>query len=227
MRIGIIAEGRGDLAVISNILMGHLGVDSEDIQFLRPEYSLDETDLHGQPEERFSNWELVKEECIDCSRINEFLGSPLEEERLVVIHIDTAEAELPGFDIARPSAKGGGYVAELHRRVTAKLEEWLNGRGAGRTRYAIAVEETDAWVLTLYSEKDTTAHRNAKDALHKELNRPNRFSEKARKSLFASKIYERYEKLSQDFRKRRKLKECATRNHSLQLFIDSLPPPPT
>jgi hypothetical protein len=44
MRIGVIAEGRGDLAVLTNIFKGQLGLDSEDIQYLRPEYSLDETE---------------------------------------------------------------------------------------------------------------------------------------------------------------------------------------
>ena len=46
MRVGIIAEGRADLAVILNILKGRLGVDRSQVQPLRPEYDQDETDLH-------------------------------------------------------------------------------------------------------------------------------------------------------------------------------------
>ena len=56
-----------------------------------------------------------------------------------------------------------------------------------------------------------------------ELNRPNRLSDKERKRLFQLKAYDRYDKLSQEFRKRNKLRQCATRNQSLRLFIESLP----
>ena len=73
MRIGIIAEGRGDLAVITHVLKGCLGLDQEHVQYLRPEYALDETDLHSQREEQYSNWETVKKECVEYSRIEEFL----------------------------------------------------------------------------------------------------------------------------------------------------------
>jgi hypothetical protein len=222
MRIGIIAEGRGDLAVIANILKGRLGLDLEHVQFLRPEYASDETDLHEQSEERFSNWGHVKRECIDYARIDEFLNSPLDEERLVVIHIYTAEAELVGYDVVRPSETGQEYSIELRRRVAAKLDEWIAGRDDGRLRYAIAVEETDAWVLTIHATKETSAYRDPKRALERELNRPNRLSDKERKRLFQLQIYQRYDRLSQEFRKPSTLQKCATRNQSLRLFLESL-----
>ena len=159
MRIGIIAEGRGDLAVLSNILRGWLGIDSEYIRFLRPENRLDETDLHEMSQGQFSNWGLVKQECLDGTLLEDFLNSPIDEERRVVIHLDTAEAELPGYDVRRPSDSEPNYATELHKRVAAKLDEWLAGRGAGRIRHALAVEETEAWTLTLYVEKETSVRR--------------------------------------------------------------------
>lgn len=220
MRIGIIAEGRGDLAVISNILRGRLGIDFEDIQFLRPQYALDETDLHAMSEEQFSNWGLVKKECSTGALLEEFLNSPIDEGRLVVIHIDTAEAELPGYDVTRPSGSTRDSVIELHRRVAAKLDEWLSGRKSDQFRYAIAVEETEAWILTLYQKKETSTARDPKKALKKALNQ--RQSDKERKQLSQMKAYEHHDKLSRDFRKRPKLEECATRNHSLRLFLESL-----
>ena len=222
MRIGIIAEGRGDLAVISNILRGQLGIDFEDIQFLRPQYALDETDLHAMSEEQFSNWGLVKKECTTGTLLSEFLDSPIDEERLVVIHIDTAEAELPGYDVTRPSGSTRESILELHRRVTAKLDEWLAGRKSDRFRYAIAIEETEAWVLTLYSKKETSGSRDPKKALQRELGQ--RHSDKERKQLSQLSTYKRHEKLSRDFTKQRTLKDCATRNHSLRLFLESLTP---
>ncbi|HYO54091.1 hypothetical protein [Archangium sp.] len=220
MRIGIIAEGRGDLAVISNILRGRLGLDFEDIQFLRPQYALDETDLHAMPEEQFSNWGLVKKECSTGSLLEEFLNSPVDEERLVVIHIDTAEAELPGYDVTRPSGSTGDSAIELHRRVAAKLDEWLSGRKLDQFRYAIAIEETEAWILTLYQKKETSTARDPKKALKKVLDQ--RHSDKERKQLSQMRAYEHHDRLSRDFRKRSTLEDCATRNHSLRLFLESL-----
>lgn len=223
MRVGIIAEGPGDLAVLVNVLRGALGIDFEDVQFLRPEYALDETDLHNQPVDRFSNWELVKAECVACDKITEFLESPIEDERLVVIHLDTAEAERAGYDVARPTRGDAGYAAELRQRVIAKIDAWLTGRHAGFIRHAVAIEETDAWVLTIFSTKDTTARVDPKKDLEKALNKPNALTDKERKRLFQLNAYRKYEKLSDPLRKRKKLDECARRNQSLKDFVDSLP----
>lgn len=222
MRIGIIAEGRGDLAVISNILRGRLGIDFEDIQFLRPQYALDETDLHAMSEAQHSNWGLVKKECTTGSLLEEFLDSPIDEERLVVIHIDTAEAELPGYDVTRPQRAAQDSALELHRRVVAKLDEWLAGRKSDQFHYAIAVEETEAWILTLYQKKETSTVRDPKKALQKELSP--RQSDKERKRFSQMSAYEQHDTLSREFRNKRTLEDCARRNHSLRLFLESLPP---
>ena len=45
MKAIIVAEGRGDLAVLSNILKGSLNIDLNDIKFHTPEYEFDQTDL--------------------------------------------------------------------------------------------------------------------------------------------------------------------------------------
>ncbi len=81
-------------------------------------------------------------------------------------------------------------------------------------------EETDAWILTIDSKKETSTYRDPKKRLHDELNR--RLSDKERKRLFQGKAYDRYDKLSQDFRKRHTLLTCAKRNQSLRLFLESL-----
>jgi len=47
MRIGIIAEGTTDQAVLENILKG-LGYDESDIIPIRPDLSMDETDFEVQ-----------------------------------------------------------------------------------------------------------------------------------------------------------------------------------
>lgn len=222
MRVGIIAEGRGDLAVITNILKGWLGLDAEHVQFLRPEYALDQTDLHAMKEEEHSNWAIVKRECSERAKIDEFLESPIDEERLVVIHIDTAEASQPGYDVDPPAGRTPKDVVELRRRVVERVDHWLRGLATDRLRYAVAVQEMDAWVLTIFSSKDTAGRVDAKRDLLKAVNGPKGPRERERKKLFQMGKYQQYAELSRPFRSRRSLDECAGRNGSLRLFVDSL-----
>ncbi|MBK6533125.1 MAG: hypothetical protein IPF99_27115 [Deltaproteobacteria bacterium] len=140
MRVGIIAEGRADLAVLLNILKGRLGVDRSDVQALRPEYYEDETDLHEHREAQHSNWELVRRECLEREKIRDFLDSPVDEHRFVVIQIDTAEAEMPGYDVARPPRSDADYVATLRERVVATMNGWLAGEFVEHIRHAVAVD---------------------------------------------------------------------------------------
>jgi len=221
MKIGIIAEGPGDVAVLANILRGKLGIDGKDILPIRPELSADETDLHERREETFSNWALVKRECVERAKIEAFL-TPFEGERLVVIHVDTAEAGLAGYDVERPRPGDGAYADELRRRVVEAINRWLDGHFIAEVRHAVAVEETDAWVLTLFSNKDTASHPDPKKALHRALNKPNVLSDKERRRIFQLRAFAFYDELSRPFRKARELERCAGRNRSLQLFVDSL-----
>jgi hypothetical protein len=136
-----------------NVLKGKLGLDFEDIQFIRPEYQLDETDVHHQDEAERGGWGRVKRECVEREKIDEFLQNAIDPEPLVVIQIDTAEAELAGYDVRKPSREDPTYVEALRQRVVDKIDEWLEGHFAGRIRYAITVEETDAWVLAIYASR--------------------------------------------------------------------------
>jgi hypothetical protein len=224
MRVGLIAEGRGDLAVLVNILKGKLGLDFEDVQFIRPEYDRDETDLHDQTEAQRGGWVRVKNECTDRTRIREFVQNAIDDEILVVIHIDTAEAHLKGYDVPRPSRDAEDYPEHLRALVAAKIDEWLDNEALERVRHAVAVEETEAWVLTIYSKKDTCQHGDPKKALRDEINRS--WPDKERKRHFQRREYDQAYDLTKPFRKPRELAECATRNISLRLFVDSLPPRP-
>jgi len=164
---------------------------------------------------------LVKRECVERAKIEAFL-TPFEGERLVVIHIDTAEAELAGYDVERPRSGDGAYADELRHRVVEAINRWLDGHFIAEVRHAVAVEETDAWVLTLFSNRDTAGHPDPKKALHRALNKPNVLTDKERKRLFQLGAFAFYDELSRPFRKVRELERCAGRNRSLRLFVDSL-----
>ncbi len=245
MRVGIVAEGPADVAVLMNILHGKLGVERKDVLPIRPELTLDETDLAErrragyQPPRpgEFSNWALVLEECGQRETLRAFLESPIDDDRLLVVQIDTAEAELKGYDVRRPDPAAADYVATLRALVVARLTALVGPAIARRTRFAVAVEETDAWVLTLFApgEKDTGLIRNPKKKL--ELLRETASSTRAKKPQDSRRArggaappggrrssFDRALAESEGFRDPEALAACLPRNRSLELFVASLAP---
>lgn len=95
MRLGVIAEGKADIAVIKAILKVLMGVDGSDVIQLRPSEQLDETDLNAM---NFSNWNLVLESCGDKDLLDAYFEN-LEEEALLIVQIDTAERGEKGYSV--------------------------------------------------------------------------------------------------------------------------------
>ena len=203
-----------------NILKGKLGLDFEDIQFLRPEYKIDETDVHDQNEAQRGGWGRVKRECVERGRIREFVRNAIDDESFVVIHLDTAEAPDKGYDVQRPRRDDPAYVEVLRQRVVDKINTWLEGESIDRVRHAVAVEETEAWVLTIFSTKDTATYGDPKKQLLKLLNKT--LPDRERKRHFQLKEYDQAHALTRPFRKLGELEKLADRNRSLRLFVDSL-----
>lgn len=229
--IGIVAEGPADIAVLRNILKGKLGIDRDLTYTIRPELDSDATDLGGryraQRPEEYSNWTLVLEECRTRTRIQDFLGNQIEEESFVVVQIDTAEAHLPGYDVRRPNRENADYSSALRAIVLEKMVGLLGPDLAAKVRFAIAVEETDAWVLTIHEtqdRRDTGARLNPKERLRQVLTR-GRTRQPGR--VGSGGEYDLYHAWSSDFRSSRRLDACAARNRSLELFVESLNRPDT
>lgn len=225
MRAGIIAEGRADLAVLRNVLEGWLGVERDEVRFLVPEYDLDNTDRHAMANEQRSNWLRVRDECRSAERIREFLTLHADDDPFVVVQIDTAEAAVAGYDVARPDRAAPDFAETLRARVLACVDAWLPEDARPHVRHAIAVEETDAWVLALFVTKDTAALPRPKETLERELNRPGSPVERDRKRFFQLDVFTQYDRLTRDLRKRKTLAACASRNASLRAFLDELSPP--
>ncbi len=226
--IGIVAEGPADVAVVRNILKGKLGIDRDMTFALRPELAADATDLGGeggfraQRPEEYSNWTLVLEECRTRTRIEDFLCDQIDDAGFVVLQIDTAEAHLPGYDVERPDRARADYSEALRARVVEKIVELLGADLAAHVRHAIAVEETDAWVLTIHDDqdaRDTSARPNPKARLRYVVGKTRGKAKAPRQ-----KEDDLYGDLSLAFRDPRSLEACAARNRSLRLFVDSLTP---
>lgn len=248
MKVGVVAEGPSDVAVLLNVLHGKLGVERRDIVPIRPELTTDETDLSAKrkaggykapSKKSFSNWQIVLEECQSRTSLTDFVDSPIDEPRLLVVQIDSAEAHLPGFDVDRPDQGSKDYVEEMRARVVAKLSSLLGEDLAAQTRFAVAVEEIDAWVLTLYTtseDPDTGLVKNPKRKLEFLLSSPKAAREKPRSPSprKASRDQDRptkrtqfdlYDELSAPLREADTLATSAARNKSLRLFVDSLANP--
>lgn len=228
MEFGIIAEGKGDCAVLQNILLGIFeNLDEEDIRFLRPEFSLDNTDksaYKNMSADQFSSWTLVKQDCENQTKFEAFLNSPIAGERYIIVQIDTAECEEKGYDVQRSDKKDGNYGKILRNEVILKINEWLNEKYENQIFYAITIEETEAWIHTLYENKDTSKPLNAKETFQKYLNKKRKADKKFNKRLQQlnnKSEFDKAEFLSKDFQKitTKKYKNTLKNNESLETFV--------
>ena len=215
MRIGIIAEGFADIIVVKSVLKALIGIEMSEMQSIRPIEAFDETDL---AELNFSNWQLVFESCKDENLISAFFDS-LDGEALLVVHIDTAERGEVGYDISEPQRTGHPdwkeYSRVLRNNVRQKLEVLLPERYRKKVIYAIAIEETDAWLIPLFDNtqnRDTASHVMAKETLRATI------SGLKKKSKYIDTKHNNldYANMGAEFRKG--LKTARRRNESLNLF---------
>lgn len=210
MRIGIIAEGHADRAVITNIITGITGIDSSNIHALRPTDAMDETDKAYRNASSFSNWSLVKEECEKRELIDGFLS--MEGPNFIVIHIDTAEAG--EYGIIRPQ-KNKEYCAELRNLIIEQINIWLGEDKSNEILYAIAVEETDAWILTIYDSNDSSKSASPKEKLSRIL---------GKKGLDSTSNYDNFLRISKPLSKKREITKgnFLSYNCSLHAFYEEV-----
>ncbi|WP_040497121.1 hypothetical protein [Fulvivirga imtechensis] len=164
MKIGIICEGHTDRAVIANILKGLKGIDSSQIVPLRPDNSKDETDLSTNPIDSFGGWHAVKEECENRQKISRFLS--IEGQDIIIVQIDSAESD--DYEVSKP-VKDNNYSTVLRQKIIEKIRAWLNNEFQDDLIYAVAIEEIEAWVLTIYDTKNSANSADPKAKLNRVL----------------------------------------------------------
>lgn len=232
MRVGIIAEGRSDFAVVANILEGKLGIPRRKLTALRPRFALDETDRaeRAAPHaDAFANYQTVLEECsVPHEKLLDFLDVQVAEPRFVVVHIDTDRCDAPGFDVTRPAKKpkevGEGYPAALRERVAARLAALLGPELRRQVCLAIAVEETEAWILTLWDPaelRDTGLRGNPKKYFQEKVVDATRKQAPRAKGKGETE-HEYFDFLSEKFRDGAVLVACGERSQSLRAFLGEL-----
>lgn len=90
---------------------------------------------------------------------------------IFAIHIDTAERGEVGYDVNQPLRTGATdwkqYVVELREAVAQKMKALIPAQYHDHIAYAVAIEETDAWILPLFEnvKQDTASHAQPKERL--------------------------------------------------------------
>lgn len=224
MRVALIVEGRSDAAVITSILKGQLDLSRSDITYMVPELEYDETSLHKMRLENFSNWTIVRNCCMEQRKIDEFLDCSVDD-RFVVIHIDSDTRMETGYDVREPqNLNTEDDILQLRQNIKLKLISWLDNHFNGKVAFAIAIQEIESWLLSLYGEEETDLLPNPKERFNRLLEKTSKVKEKDKlkiKSMNENK-FEKYEFISKDFKKIKNLKNASGKSVSLRLFCTEL-----
>lgn len=220
--IFLFAEGRADLAVLENVLYGALPGEELEFRYMLPELDFDETDKAHLDPNSFSSWTVIKKECLEKNKLTA-AAMLASDQDLIVLHIDAAERHRPdfGFDhLAEP--RDAEDCAAIACGVTLQMSEWLAPCAIEKLIFAVAVNETDAWLLAHYDDqrkKDSGAVRSPKERLRDFLCTSDKKWEKI--YSFQNQKHQ-YHELSKPLKKPKDLRRAAQRNVSLKMFLQSI-----
>jgi hypothetical protein len=202
VNIGIIAEGDTDFVALQNILIGYFDKDVTGyINQLQPK--------RGQ----MGGWSRVLNYCETTNFKNDFVDNDF-----MVIQVDTDKSfELP-FDVAHEQNGKKLSVQELIENVKERFKKSFESafgvdffpNHSHRILFAIAVHETECWLLPLHylKEKEGGSIKNCYETLNKKV-----------KGL--QKTYKIYDALSDDFTTPKKLEKASQANPSFKIFIEN------
>jgi hypothetical protein len=223
MKVGIIAEGWDDCGVIFNLIDKLIPIDSyDDIKFIRPKRDATDGD-----DAAFSNWSMVRQECIEKTELNKFLSLFPNEPKLLIVHIDTAECEDYGvFRPRKDNKELKKYSFDLRNLVIMQINGWL-GLNEFDVSYAVAIEEIEAWIIALLDDSlilDSSSINDSKNQLEIRLKTyMNSKSFKLYRSVKSNQgAFKASNFLSGRLTKNKELLKAENRNHSLHLFCKEL-----
>ncbi len=216
---GLIGEGHTDHKVLENILVGYFDdLEGDELDFVhRPEIG---DNTYQMSQEQFGGWYQVLEYCGS----EEFMEGILEQDiDFYVIQIDTDKCHEKQYlddDISKLTVK------EQIETVSEKLIEKINKidndfykQYKEKLIFAISVNEIECWLLPIYfNDKNKGRTNNCIHALNKVLSKKN-------SNLIINpnkKEPTKYDKLSSDFSRRKKLLKLYPHNPSLLLFVENL-----
>jgi hypothetical protein len=195
---------------VIRLILKAYGVDGSDIVDIRPSLQRDATDA---ADSSIGTFQGVKNACEgkDGMRPDFERFFIFSDQQFMVIHLDTAEIEQQNFTFTKPHKTNNlDYCTQLRNSVIDLINTWLDHQYSNQLLYAIAIEEIEAWCLTLYLQSDTAQSADPKSRFWKEANR--------KKIKGATSLAD----LCKDFSKLKKLKACLPYNQSLKDFADSV-----
>ena len=217
MKFGIIAEGHDDIDIIKQVLKKLTQIDTSDMRDLLPAEASDETDNEAS---QFSNWELVLKEAKDSVLMDQFFDYWKDATPVVVFHIDTAERGEVNYNVTEPAKSGvidfATFSEQLRKNVRTKIEEMIPEAYRDKIAYAIAIEETEAWLLPLLEQNvkaDTSKHSKPKERLEWLLSKDTKLRKK-----FVDTNKKRPDSKALGKLLCKNLGTCRTKNKSLDLF---------
>lgn len=211
----LVTEGPTDHAILNNILLGYFKRQRE------PAVHREHPD--PQSEASFGGWTLLFKYLRDKKFRQAF-----QLNRFLIIHVDTDVSEERGFDVPHQNENGSLSVAKLVENVIERLRKEIGEQDlatyAGRFIFAIAVHQTECWVLPLwFSDAHARKTTGCVETLGHCLNLRERLKQKSLPWIRAEEKNARsYDEASRDFRKTDILHGPGRRNPSLALFLDDL-----
>jgi len=209
-KFGIAGEGITDQIVIENILCGfYKDYDDLDDEIRYTQPPTDSTDTVNQPPK--GGW----------TRLFTYLSSELFLDDIInddylVIQIDTDISDEIGFDVSKECSTSE-LILKVIDRLIVEIDKNNNtySKYSQKIIFAISVHSLECWILPIYSKKDEIVHE-CFNKLSKEVDRVS-------KRLKVKKTYHEYDKLSKYLLKKKNLTVIASKNSSLQDFLDRLP----
>ena len=172
---------------------------------------------------KFSNWNLVLESCGDKKLLEAYFDA-FEEDALLIVQIDTAERGEVGYDITKPfrtkDTDWKEYSYELRKKVIEKISRIIPEEYQLNVAYAVAVEETDAWLIPLFDGhcKETAQYANPKEQLRRLIGR----MDGKKKHLFINAAKKNLDYGSMGKEMKKELRLCRKNNASLDFFCREL-----
>lgn len=198
----LITEGPTDQAVIGNILRGYFHHNIY-LTHLQPP---DETNKHRA---KHGGWELVLNYC------ETELANALSYNRYLIIHIDTDVLPIKKYEAGRELTVDE-VIDKTRLMLIAKIGDKFYDQYQDRIIFAIAVHCIECWILPIYCKANERSKiKGCGSKLEMCLKRQ-------KPKLSTSKTAKNYDKMSQEYRKRKKLRRMCVMNPSFKVFIEEI-----
>jgi fructose-specific phosphotransferase system component IIB len=204
-KFGLACEGITDQIVIENILCGfYKDYDDldEEIQAFQPAY--DET-TKKQKEDEFGGWEMLLEYLSEKRFRDDVLNS-----EYVIVQIDTDISDQQNFGVKKNTICLITYIKKIKEKLISQINKMDSFYEDNKDKiiFAISVHSLECWLLSIDKTLKKEKINNCLSHLERTLKK---------------KINKNYDKLSKIFLKKKELIKIASKNSSLEIFINSLP----